>query len=151
MKKNYFFILSICSMFFMIFTLACNAPKKKPYRYNYTWVDTTWVIPQNDSIVWKRGKIIIQTPQWDEGDTVYVNVSHENGPLSGHISFREYKDSSYAEIKEDTVYNVNWVWIGNNASDTVVLAIVNTSSNDSLQVKVDINRAHWYTDPAVLP
>ncbi|MDD5528675.1 MAG: hypothetical protein PHX21_01440 [bacterium] len=142
MKKNYFFILSICSMCFIVFTLACNAPKKKPYRYNDCWVDTVWTISQNDSIIWRHC--------WGEGDTLYVKTTHESGPSVGRISLSEYKDSSYKEITKDTLYNVDWGWKADDP-DTVMLVVVNTSSSDTLKIEIKINKIWWYTDPALLP
>lgn len=154
MKKNSFtysvilFFVLLCITF--IFACGRTSSSGKTKRYEAYWIDTTWIIPQSDSIIWKHGRIIISTTQWREGDTLRVISTREKGPYTGRIYFSKYKNSSYQEIKKDTVYDVNWSWAAD-TSDTVMVGVVNTSSNDSLQVKIKIGKIQWYTDPAVLP
>ena len=154
MKKK-FFIFSICSIFCTVFIFGCRSSSAGRHRDEGYWVDTTWTIPQNDSIIWKHSRIEANIPQgyticWYEGDTLHCKATREAGPSVGRIFLNGYKDSSYKEIKKDTIYNVEWRWKAD-ASDTVMFAVVNTSSVETLQIKVKISKIYWHTDPGGIP
>lgn len=156
MKKNCFFVFSICILLFIAFTFACGRrTTREKIRKEAHWVDTTWIIPQNDSIVWKHSRIKTYIPQgygicWYEGDTLHFNSIREDGPYSGRVFLNVYKDSNYKEIIKDTLYNFDWQWKAD-TSDTVIFGIVNNSSKDTLQIKIKISRIYWYTEPIVIP
>jgi hypothetical protein len=146
MKKNCF----ICS-FILLFVLFCitfisACGRSRSHRYTDCWVDATWVISQNDSILYKKCMPYFLA----EGDTLCIKTTYEDGPSVGRIYLSGYKNGSYQEIKQSTNYDVNWIWRAD-TSDTVMLGIVNTSSNDTLQIKVRIDKIWWYTDNTVFP
>ncbi|MDD2889783.1 MAG: hypothetical protein PHE49_03980 [bacterium] len=132
-----------CIVFaFLIFCLP-SCRKIPPERLLYRQVDSTWIIPENDSVMWKRAKAMpSNSVAYAKEDTLHINITHEDGPSAGRVVLSAHETEGYEDIKKDTTYAVDWYWKIDNC-DTLLFKIVNTSSSDTLKVKTKIEIIDW--------
>ncbi|MFA5033068.1 MAG: hypothetical protein WC614_08615 [bacterium] len=123
-----------CIIFALLVCCSSSCRKAPPYRTLILACDSTWIIPENDSVTWKQ-------PQSRE-DTLRFEVTREYGPSTGRVVLSAYKTGEYTDIRKDTTFSINWYW-KTDKCDTVVFKIVNTSSSDTLKVRAIISRFVW--------
>ncbi|MDD5528559.1 MAG: hypothetical protein PHX21_00855 [bacterium] len=150
MKKNCFFVAFILSIIFFSFLSSCS--KTEPAkRWEHLFIDTTLVVCENDSIVWKCSRKPADIFLWSDSDSLYFEVIREYGPTVGRLAFSTYKEGSYEENRKDTTFNTHWYWKGDKLCDTIAIQIVNTSLNDTLKVKTKVTKIYWTGGYSYMP
>ncbi|MFA5032283.1 MAG: hypothetical protein WC614_04610 [bacterium] len=137
MKNIYPFGLCLVIAFFICFLPSCFS---KPERFVEIIMDSTAIIPKNDSVIYRRARYDILA------DTLNIVTTHISGSTNGRVTFLLHKlTGSCQDIQTDTTYNINWYIPSTKITncDTLLFKIVNTSSTSDVKVEIKVYSISW--------